>query len=233
MNFIVIEGLDGSGKSTQIKYLKESLKIKQIPYHYLHFPRTESPVFGMLISRFLRGEFGTIDEVNPYLVSLIYAGDRMDATREINENLKKEKLVIADRYVMSNIAYQCAKISDSHEQTKLHDWILHLEYEYYKIPKPVISIFLDVPFQFIRNNLTGIRQGADRGYLNGTNDIHERDLDFQQKVRQNYLKEASTDPSLKIIDCSNSKGNMLSPESIFEKISSLLITKKILNLPTI
>ena len=228
MNFIVIEGLDGSGKSTQIQNLKNRLDLNKTPYFYLHFPRTNAPVFGSLISRFLRGEFGSIDNVNPYLVSLIYAGDRMDASNEIRKKLERKKLVIVDRYVLSNIAYQCAKVPDQQDQLKLRDWILHLEYEYYKIPKPDLNIFLDVPFRFTQEKLTGTRNGADRGYLDGNHDIHEENLNFQQKVRKNYLTQALTDPSLKIINCNDSEGSMLSPGEIFEKLMNLLSINGIL-----
>ena len=85
MKFVVIEGLDGSGKSTQLKKLKAYLEDKEIKYKYLHFPRTDSPFFGELIAKFLRGELGDIDKVNPYLVALIYAGDRNDSKQQIEK----------------------------------------------------------------------------------------------------------------------------------------------------
>ena len=105
MSFIVIEGLDGSGKSTQLKLLKKYLDTKNISYKYLHFPRTEEGIFGDLVARFLRGDLGKIGEVNPYLVGLIYAGDRESAKTEINSWIDDDKLVIIDRYVYSNMAF--------------------------------------------------------------------------------------------------------------------------------
>jgi len=73
MALIVIEGLDGAGKSTQIDILTNQLKDKAIPSHFLHFPRVEAPFFGELIARFLRGDLGAIDRVDPYVVALLYA----------------------------------------------------------------------------------------------------------------------------------------------------------------
>jgi dTMP kinase len=228
MKFIVIEGLDGSGKSTQLKMLRNYLEVNKVDYEYLHFPRTDSRIFGDLVARFLRGELGDINTVNPYLIALIYAGDRNDAKEKINEWLSQDKLVIVDRYVYSNIAFQCAKLNNQEEIEKLSNWIKDLEYNYYKIPEPSINIFLNVPFEFTRKNLANQRIGDDRDYLNGKEDIHEKDIDFQDKVRNIYLHEVKKDQHLKIIDCTTEKGEMAEAENIFSKIIELLKSNNIL-----
>jgi len=220
MKFLVVEGVDGSGKSTQIKLIRNHLEIHNIQYKYLHFPRTESGIYGDLIARFLRGDLGSIESVNPYLVALIYAGDRMDAAAMINNWLSNGYLVLLDRYVYSNIAFQCAKINEKSRQEELMKWILELEYNYNRIPKPDLNILLDVPFSFTRKKLTGTRSGEEREYLKGTRDIHEEDLSFQQRVRDMYLWQAETCEDLRIIDCNNNEGGMRSPESIFNEIRS-------------
>jgi len=220
MAFIVIEGLDGSGKSTQLKILLDYLEKEKKQFKYIHFPRTDSPVYGELIASFLRGELGKLDTVNPYLVALIYAGDRMDAASMIREWLQQDLLVVADRYVYSNIAFQCAKMEGEEEKRKLWDWIIHLEYEYYRIPRPDASIFLDVPFDFTRENLRVEREGSDRKYLDGQQDIHEENLDFQEKVRKAYHSIARRYDDIELVDCSDDEGRILPPEHIFEKLIS-------------
>jgi dTMP kinase len=218
MKFVVIEGLDGSGKSTQIKLLLKYLDSRKISYRYLHFPRTDSPVFGGLISMFLRGDFGKLGTVNPYLIALIYAGDRNDAKSIISQWLREGHYVIADRYVSSNIAFQCAKIQKGEEKLELKKWIINLEYDYYRIPRPDIQLFLDVPSDFTEKKLKDPRQGEDRKYLNGQIDIHEQNLEFQKEVRKVYLDLVAEDPQFFRIDCSDKQNGILSPENIFEKI---------------
>ena len=220
--FMVIEGLDGSGKSTQIERLLAYLKHEGIKHQYLHFPSTDDGYYGELIARFLRGDLGPLESVHPYLVALIYAGNRLDAGEMIASWLADGITVVADRYVVSNIAFQCAKLENSGERQALRDWILKFEYGYHKIPRPDVNIFLDVPFQFTRQKLQGERSGEDRDYLNGKKDIHEQDLDFQQKVRQVYLDLAVSEPTLQIINCSDRKGEMLPPNEIFISIQHLL-----------
>ena len=140
---------------------------------YLHFPRFDAPVYGDLIARFLRGDLGTVEGVNPYLVALLYAGDRADAAKTINGWLAEGKVVIVDRYVYSNIGYQCAKLPAGKERDTLREWILRTEFEEFAIPRPDVSLFLDVPFSFTERKLTETREGDDRSYLQGGKDIHE------------------------------------------------------------
>ncbi|MDX9930642.1 MAG: dTMP kinase [Bacteroidales bacterium] len=228
MKLVVIEGLDGAGKSTQIKMLTGYLEGKNLIYRYIHFPRTDAPFFGELVARFLRGEFGTVENVDPYLVAMLYAGDRKDAADEINEWLSEDNLVILDRYTYSNIAYQCAKLRDLSERQKLRKWILDLEFSHFRIPVPDINIFLDVPLSFTSSKLNASRQGDDRKYLRGLADIHETDIDFQKRVRDTYLETAATDDRLTILDCHDQRNNMLPPADIFRMILNLLKIRSIL-----
>jgi len=218
MRFLVIEGLDGSGKSTQLKLLREHLQQVAVPYKYLHFPRLEEGVFGELIARFLRGEMGANDQVDPYLVALIFAGDRVDASAQIRQWMEEGYLVIVDRYVYSNIAFQCAKFDSREDQESLRDWILEFEFGYNRLPRPDLNLYLNVPLEFTRKQLNIDRFGHDRAYLKGERDIHEESLDFQEKVRQVYLELKSHVDDLEIIDCMDHTGLMLSPGDILNLI---------------
>ena len=220
--FIVLEGLDGAGKSTQIKQLRQLLASRGIESEYVHFPRFDSPVFGELIARFLRGELGSVESVDPYIVALLFAGDRADMAPQIRAWQAEGKVVIVDRYVYSNVGYQCAKFKTEEQRAKLKQWILDTEYGYYNIPRPDLSLFLDVPFAFTAKSLTEQRSGDDRAYLNGEKDIHESSLDLQQMVRNVYLEAAKSDEALQVIDCSNADGGMDTPEGIFSRIESVV-----------
>lgn len=220
--FIVLEGLDGAGKSTQIELIRKMFAECGTKSEYVHFPRFDSPVYGDLIARFLRGDLGSVESVDPYLVALLFAGDRADAAATIRGWLADGKVVIADRYVYSNIGYQCAKLPTEEQRAALRDWIVKTEYEYFAIPRPDVSLFLDVPFAFTERKLSQTRVGDDRAYLHGCRDIHESSLDLQRSVREVYLSAAGSDPSLHVIDCGDSEGRMSSPEAIFGKIAAVL-----------
>ncbi|HNW56362.1 MAG TPA: dTMP kinase [Bacteroidales bacterium] len=228
MKLFVIEGVDGAGKSTQIRLLKDFFSGKGYDCEYLHFPRTDAPFFGELVARFLRGEFGSLNEVDPYLVAMLYAGDRKDASNIISNWLKEGKIVLLDRYTYSNIAYQCAKLHDEKKQNELMKWILALEFDHFAIPQPDLNVFLDVPFSFTEKKLSDARTGDDRSYLNGTRDIHEESLSFQKNVRDIYLRVSQSDNRLAVINCGDKKGDMLPPEEIFGLILKILTLKKLI-----
>ena len=216
--FIVIEGLDGAGKSTQLKKIREHFAQKGLECRDVHFPRFDTPVYGELIAKFLRGELGDLNNVNPYLVALLYAGDRAEAKQTIENWLKNGKVVVLDRYLYSNIAYQCAKVGTKEEQKELRNWIFDLEYNHNKIPKPDLSIFLNVPMSFTKSKLEKNREGEDRDYLKGKKDIHEASLSFQDKVREVYLEQEKLDSSFSVVNCCDEENNMLCSDDVFAKI---------------
>ncbi len=219
---IVLEGLDGAGKSTQVKMLRAYLETRCPELEYIHFPRYEAPVYGDLISRFLRGEFGSNAEVHPQLVALLFAEDRHGAAPSMKEALAAGKTVLLDRYVYSNIAYQCAKLKDPADKARLRDWIFNTEYGDFQLPVPDLNLFLDVPIGFVEKSLSGNRKGSDRNYLDGSKDIHESSISFQKDVRDMYVGETLRDPRFLRIDCSDPSGEMLPPDAIFEKVRNTI-----------
>ncbi len=218
MPLIVLEGLDGAGKSTQLRLLRKRAAEEGHRTEFLHFPRTDTPLYGETIARFLRGDFGETDSVDPYTVALLFAGDRMKAAPLIRRWLDEGRTVFLDRYVYSNVGFQCAKVGDIAERRRLKEWILELEFGIYGIPRPDVSLFLDVPQGFTEARLSSRREGRDRDYLQGGKDIHESSPEFQRRVREIYLDAARKDPALKVVECSDGNGEMLSPEAIFERI---------------
>ena len=221
--FIVLEGLDGAGKSTQVAMLRRMFEERGVRSEYVHFPRFDATVYGELIARFLRGEFGGVEEVDPYLVALLFAGDRAEAAPQIRQWLAEGRAVILDRYVYSNVAYQCAKLPEGEPRRRLARWILDLEFGHNDLPRPDLSLFLDVPFAFTESRLAAAREGDDRAYLHGADDIHESSLALQRAVREVYLAAAADDTSLRIVDCRNDQGGMASPEVISERLRACVV----------
>jgi dTMP kinase len=218
--FIAIEGLDGAGKSTQIKLLTDYLSAKDIQIKFVHFPRSGEGVFGEMVARFLRGEYGAVDTVHPQLVALMFAQDRKDFATTINKWLEDGYFVIVDRYVLSNIAFQCAKIKDAEEKLYLQQWISDFEYGYNGIPKPDLSIYLDVPFTFTEKALNKRKNDEDRAYLNGKEDIHENDFSLQLAVKLEYEKLVNKHLDITRITCYNSDNEMKSIDQIHKEILS-------------
>ena len=219
---VVLEGLDGAGKSTQVKKLRTYLESLYGSLEYVHFPRYDAPVYGDLISRFLRGDFGSNEAVHPQLVALLFAEDRHGAAPAMKETLDKGGVILLDRYVYSNIAYQCAKLKDDNEAEALRDWIFNTEYGDFALPKPDLNIFLDVPISFVESKLKADRAGDDRDYLAGGQDIHEADMEFQKRVRAIYQRQCELDPKFIRIDCSDEYGMMLPPGAIFDKVKAVV-----------
>jgi dTMP kinase len=223
--FIAIEGLDGSGKSTQIDLLIKYLNGNGIQTKFVHFPRASEGVFGHLISKFLRGEFGDVAQVHPQLVAVLFAEDRKEFSATINDWLANDNFVLVDRYVLSNIAFQCAKLKEETEKTYLRDWINEFEYAYNKIPKPDFSIYLDVPFEFVKRSLEERRKTKDRAYLNDKDDIHEKDYSLQLGVKQEYETLCRLDKTIHKIQCTDAASQMRSIESIHKEIVEMIKLK--------
>jgi len=224
--FIAIEGLDGSGKSTQIDLLTRYLNENGIQTKFVHFPRLNDGYYGHLISRFLRGEFGDVAGVHPQLVAVLFAEDRKEFSSTLKDWLANDYFVLMDRYVLSNIAFQCAKLKTESEKTYLRDWINEFEFNHNQIPKPDFSIYLDVPFDFVKRSLEARRLKNERDYLKGKDDIHENDYTLQRAVQQEYEALCQMDPTIRRIHCIDSSNNMRPIDAIHKEIIEMVKVKR-------
>ncbi len=225
-HFIVFEGTDGSGKATQVKLLRAELQRKGVKHQVIAFPRYGGNPYSKLISNYLNGDFGEVDEVNNYLISLAYAGDRFLAKEIINDWLDQGYLVIADRYVSSNKAFMGAKLPKDKRQEFI-DWLDDLEYSINGIPREELTLFLNVPVDLTFKN---VAQKGGRDYLkNQTHDIHERNLNYQEETRKVYLGISEIEPGWEVINCII-KDKMIDRQTIHSQIKQILSNKEIINI---
>lgn len=221
--FLAVEGGDGAGKSSQMALLKDSLQRAGKKVRGIHFPRIDAKPYGPMIAEYLRGDYGPLDAVHPKLSALLYAQDRGQAAPELKAALAAGETILADRYFFSNIAYQCAKIDDPEKREKLADWIERLEYANLGIPRPDLSLYLDVPPQFARAALSRDRNTPERSYLAGRRDIHETSEKLQQRVREEFLRIAKARPGeIGVVDCRNPDGGMADKKTVHSRILDAL-----------
>lgn len=142
---IVIDGGDFSGKKTQAEMLKEALEAIGKKVLLLSFPRYEDTISGRILKRAKEGEFGDFANYDPRTASTLYAGDRFESKQLIEEALAAGTYVICDRYASANQIHQGGKISDEGEREKFIQRLDHMEFVDYGIPRPDVSIYLDVP----------------------------------------------------------------------------------------
>lgn len=180
--FIVLEGSDGSGKGTQFRLLSERLKAVGHEVAVFDFPRYEEPS-SYFVKRYLNGDYGPASELSPYTSSIFYALDRYEAAPGIREALDKGKLVLANRYVGSNMAHQGTKFSTEAEQRGFFMWADSLEYQLLGIPRPNINLFLKVPADI---SFELIAQKTERDYTKMKRDEHEADIQHLIKAVSAY-----------------------------------------------
>ena len=220
--FIVIEGIDGSGKSTQTKLLVKRLKKEGKNTAIYDFPQYGSKSAG-LIEEYLNGRYGVSKEVDPYRASIFYACDRYDASFKIGEWLNQGKILICDRYLASNIGHQGGKIKNKAERIKFIKWLYDLEYGIFGIPKPNITFILKTSPEFSMDLSSQItdkeKQNKRKTYLgNKKRDIHENDSTHLRNSLNSYLEVAKEFPGdFRVIECIKNK-KLLPIEIIHQKI---------------
>ena len=212
---IVITGIDGSGKTVQSKLLYERLMKEGYPAVITDFPQYGKTIFADMVTKYLKGEFGSADSVSPYLASLLYAGDRWECKEQINTWLREDKIIISNRYVCDNMAHQGGKISNSPEKDKFFQWLDKLEHGIFAVPRSNLNILLYVPAE-IAYQL--IEKKELRAYLAGEKkDIHEEDINHLRYAQQTFLEIAKGKRDWITIDCTEN-GKMLSEQAIADKV---------------
>ncbi len=208
---IVIEGLDGSGKTTQTKLLKAKLEQCGIQTHQIKLPDYNDPS-STLVKMYLAGQFGSNPEdVNAYAASVFYAADRYASyQRYWKEDYLSGKLILADRYVSSNAVHQMVKLPESVWAAYL-DWLHDLEYNRMGIPRPDTVMYLDMPIEASQKLLSKRYKGNDI-----RKDVHEANTEYLCACRKTAAYAAKV-MKWNVISCAES-GEPLTVDEIHEKI---------------
>lgn len=197
---IVLEGIDGSGKRTQLEMLARALQARGVDFAQVSFPRYDG-FFGKLVARFLNGDFGSLGAVDPHFSALLYAGDRLEAKPEIEAHLAAGRTVIADRYIGSNLAHQGARVP-SKKRAAFLAWLKQLEYEVHALPQEDLVIYLQVPAAAAHRL---VAQKGARGYTKKKRDIQESNLAHLEAASQVYDDLARMQNWMKIV-CADNEG---------------------------
>ena len=208
---IVIEGTDGSGKSTQFKLLTQRLEQDGKEFQKLVFPQYAEES-SALIRMYLGGEFGSKpSDVNAYAASAFYAVDRYASYKKVwGEWYENGGLIVSDRYTTSNAVHQASK-EPAEKQGEFLQWLYEFEYEKLGLPCPDLILYLDVPTDFTEKMMR--RREAD---TNTRADIHEQDLTYLATCRRTG-KAAADYYGWTVINCVND-GQMRSIEDIHDEI---------------
>lgn len=213
--FIVLEGTDGSGKTTQFKKLVARLRGEKFKVATFDFPQytKESSYF---VREYLNGRYGSLEEVGPHRASIFYALDRFDVGSQIRKWLKEGRIVVSNRYVASNMGHQGAKIKSAKARRKYFKWLDELEYGLLGIPRPDLNIVLHVPAKIAQKLVDG---KSKRKYVGGKRrDLHEADLAHLARAERTYLQMVKMFPNdFKLVQCVERKG-LLSVLEIQKKV---------------
>ena len=178
---IAIEGIDGSGKRTQLDLLERALRARGVPIYSTGFPHYDS-WFGKMVGQFLNGDFGSLETVDPHFAALLYAGDRFEAKQELSSALDQGQLILADRYIASNLAHQTARVSPD-KRDEFIAWIEHLEYDIYGLPHEDLVIYLRVPALQAQ---ALVSKKSTRTYTTAKQDIQESSLRHLHDASEMY-----------------------------------------------
>ncbi|HET7150448.1 MAG TPA: hypothetical protein VFI60_03480 [Candidatus Acidoferrum sp.] len=207
--FIAMEGIDGSGKRTQVELLTNALRDRGHSVFATGFPQYDS-WFGKMVGRFLNGELGPLESVDPHFTALLYAGDRFEAKTKLEAALSNGQIVLADRYIGSNLAHQTARVAPE-KRAAFVAWIEHLEYGIYGLPREDLVVYLRVP---AREAQKLVAQKSARSYTTAQKDLLEASLHHLEDAAAIY-DDLSRRPHWAAIECFDGiRGAMRAPEQI-------------------
>ena len=222
--FVVLEGLDGSGKSVQFQMLADYLHRHEIPLATADFPNY-SGFYGKLVARYLNQEFGDVYEVDAHFSSILYAGDRLEAKPRLEKYLEEGRFLVANRYVGANLAYHSVKLPAA-KRPDFIEWVKELEYRVHGIPREDLTIFLHAPVATAQQM---VDRKATRNYTTARRDIHERNAQYLEEVSQQFLWLCDAVPNWERLDVANNEtGEYFPPQAIHERIIALLKNKSFL-----
>ena len=173
---IVIDGADGAGKATQVGLLVARLQQEGYQVESLDFPRYTQNTFGKLLRNCLDGQHGDFMQVDARIASTLYAVDRFESKKHLQEWLADGKIVVLDRYVSANMMHQGAKIQDETELESFLEWLDHIEHELFEIPRPDKIVYLDVP-HIVRERMKA--EAVAEGKHGAAKDLAEMDTAHQ------------------------------------------------------
>ncbi len=216
----IIEGIDGSGKTTQVSLLRQKLQDAGKSVFQIKLPNYGSPACAP-VEQYLSGAYGAeADSVNAYAASAFFAVDRFAYYKTVwGSEYDKGTVILSDRYVSSNLLHQCAKLPED-QRKEYMDWLNDFEYDKMGSPRPDAVFYLDVPPKVTGNLMTGRYEGDE-----SKKDIHERDQEYLRRCYQMGLY-CCENLGFHRITCLDEQGNMLPKEviseQIFRKIEHLL-----------
>jgi len=218
--FIVIDGTDGSGKATQTEILRKKLVKARCRVFVEDFPQYGQKSAG-LVEEYLNGKFGSAKELGPYIPSMFYAVDRFAAAKRIRKNLESGAIVISNRYTSANMGHQGGKILNRQGRKKYFQWLFDLEYKFFKIPKPDLTVILHMPAAVAQSL---VDKKSARSYIKGKKrDLHEADLKHLKQAEKTYI-EMSKLFHYPLIECFE-KGRILTREEIADKLYAKVLKK--------
>ena len=225
--FIVIEGVDGSGKGTQFKLLTERLAHEGYEVATFDFPQYDEPS-SYFVRQYLTGKYGSAEQVGPYTGSLFYALDRYEAAPKIRKAMAEGKIVLANRYIGSNMAHQGTKLQNAAERRGYFIWLDNIEFEMLRIPRPTLSFVLRVPAETAQQL---VDQKEERSYTKEKRDLHEADLGHLQRAVEVYDDMCQLFPrDFSRIDCTRRQISCSTLTAVHEliwgKVEPMLPAKK-------